>query len=277
MSVKFFGQFLIDQGEVDASQVREALDRMEDENPTIGELAVRAGWMTGRQTTAVAAEQRQRDLSFGDLAVELGLLEPAQLVELVRSQRARWLPIGQALVRLGHLESDRLGVLLDAFKADQAPYQAGARELPAALACRPASAYVLDLLPRFLRRVAKIEAKVGEVVAFESAGDGADFRVSVVLRGARSLEVALVCDHAFAEALAVGATGMSPPELDPELIADGVGEFLNVLCGNAVGAVARDGHRVELGHPDYDATLGDGFEVELAVGVGRAGLALSPF
>ena len=39
MGVKFFGQFLIEQGEIDASHVREALELMEDTNPTLGELA----------------------------------------------------------------------------------------------------------------------------------------------------------------------------------------------------------------------------------------------
>ena len=35
MAVRFFGQFLIDQGEVDADQVRIALDLMEDENSVV--------------------------------------------------------------------------------------------------------------------------------------------------------------------------------------------------------------------------------------------------
>ena len=52
---------------------------------------------------------------------------------------------------------------------------------------------------------------------------------------------------------------------------------LNVLGGNAVSAVTQEGLRVELGPPDYDARLADGWIVELAVGTGRAALVLSPF
>jgi len=75
----------------------------------------------------------------------------------------------------------------------------------------------------------------------------------------------------------MAASGISPKDLDPEMVADGVGEFLNVLGGNAVSAVTKAGHRVELGPPDYEATLSDGWIVELAVGDGHAALVLSVF
>ncbi len=277
MAVKFFGQFLIDQGEVDASHVREALALMEDENPTLGELAVASGYMTARQTTKVTAAQRTRDLCFGDMAVELGLLSPAQLVEMVDRQRSGRLPIGEALVRLAHLRMDRLGTLLDAYKADQAQYEVAAPEFPAPLANQAATKYVVELLPRFLMRVARIEAKIGDVTRYAGELDDAEVKVSLSIRGARGLEVALASDAAFAEALAGAASGLSRADMDPEMVADGVGEFLNVLGGNAVSAVAKDGQRVELGPPDYDATLSFGWRVDLAVGVGTAALVLSTF
>ena len=277
MGVKFFGQFLIDQGEVDASDVREALLLMDRENPTLGELAISQGFMNQRQTARVSAEQRNRDLAFGDLAVEMGLLSSAQLVSLVQRQSSQRLPVGQALVRLGHVQNDRLGTLLDAFKADQAPYAVGEMELPDGLANHRVARYVLDLLPRFLMRVARLQVKVGGVVAFEEVPEFSEVKVSVPLKGARGMEVALVSDLEFAEALATAASGLSPQDLDPEMIADGVGEFLNVLAGNAASAMAKEGQRVELGPPDYDAELCDGWCVELAVGTGRAALVLSTF
>ena len=277
MAVKFFGQFLIDQGEVDASHVREALELMEDENPTLGELAIEHGYMNQRQAIQVSAEQRYHDRSFGDLAVKMGFLDREQLVDVVQRQRAQRLPIGQALVRLGHVESDRLGTLLDAFKADQAAYEVAEPDLPDALANHRASRYFLELLPRFLIRIARLQAKVGDVEPFAGPPDFAEVCVSVHVRGVRGLEVALVADTEFAEALAMRASGLSPSDLDPEMVADGGGEFLNVLGGNAVSAVTKEGLRVELGPPDYDAKLVDGWIVELAVGVGRAALVLSTF
>lgn len=275
MGVKFFGQFLIDQGEIDASHVREALELMEETNPTLGELAIKMGFMAQREASEVSAAQRHRDLGFGDLAVEMGMLESEELVEAVQRQRSQWLPIGQALVRLGHVQNDRLGSLLDAFKADQAQYEVGEIELPDGLASHRVSRFVLELLPRFLKRVAGLDVRVGDIRRFASPPEFADIQVSVPLEGPRRLEVVLVSDLAFAEALAIAASGLSPRDLDPEMIADGVGEFLNVLGGNAAGAVTKEGHRIELGPPDYDAELCDGWTVDLAVGVGRAALVLS--
>jgi len=277
MGVKFFGQFLIDSGELDASHVREALELMDAENQPLGQIAITEGFMQEPQVAHVNAEQRNRDLPFGDLAVEMKLLESEQLVSILKSQRSRRLPIGQALVRLGHVASDRLGLLLDAYKADQAQYDVSAVDLPDGLTSNRAARYVIELFPRFMLRVARMQMKVGEIHDFDQVPEFAEICVSVPMTGARGLEVALVCDLEFGEALAHAASGLDPCDLDAEMVADGVGEFLNVLCGNAASAVAKEGHPIELGPPDYDAELCNGWTVELAVGVGRAVVVLSTF
>jgi CheY-specific phosphatase CheX len=277
VGVKFFGQFLIDSGEIDASHVREALEFMQAQNPAIGQIAVAQGLMQPCEVARVHAEQRTRDMTFGDLAVELGLLGSPELVEILQRQRMRRIPIGQALVHLGHVASDRFGLLLDAYKADQAQFDVSEIEVPDGLASHAVSRHVLELLPRFMMRVARIQAKVGEIHVFDEAPAFAEIRVSVLIRGARGLEVALASDVEFAEALAMQASGLSPRDLDPEMVADGVGEFLNVLCGNAASGLAKQDHRVELGPPDYDADLCDGWIVDLAVGTGRAAVVLSTF
>lgn len=277
MSVKFFGQFLIDQGEIDASHVREALVLMSSENLSLGGWAITEGFMEQVDVVRVNAEQRRNDAPFGDLAVSMGLMTAEQLVNLLRRQRANQLPIGEALVRLGHLKADRLGVLLDAYKTDQAQYDVSDIALPDGLACHRVTRYVIDLLPRFVLRVAKLHVKVGEIRPFKKMPDFAEIRVSVPIKDTRGLDVALVSDLCFAEALASEASGLTIAELDPEMIADGVGEFLNVLTGNAASAVAKGGYPVELGPPDYEAELSDGWVVDLAVGQGQAALVLSTF
>ena len=277
MGVKFFGQFLIDAGEIDASHVREALEFMEAQNPAIGQIAVAQGFMNSCDVALVHAEQRSRDLSFGDLAVEMGFLANQELVEILQRQRNRRIPIGQALVHLGHVASDRFGLLLDAYKADQAQFDVSEISLPDGLASHRVTSHVLELLPRFMMRVARIQAKVGDIHVFDQAPEFVEVKVSVLLRGARGLEVALVSDADFAETLAIEASGLLPSDLDPEMVADGVGEFLNVLCGNAASGLAKEGHRVEIGPPDYDAELCDGWIVDLAVGTGRAAVVLSTF
>jgi CheY-specific phosphatase CheX len=267
MSVKFFGQFLIEEGEVDAADVREALELMERENATIGEIARVQGYMSQEDIERVHGAQRSRDLPFGDLAVEMGL----------QRQASRRLPIGQALVRLGRLPGDRLALLLDAFKADQAQYDLSDHELPDGLSSHRIARYVIELMPRFLMRVARIDAKLGEIRAFDGMPEFARIRVSIPLAGGRGIDVTLISDLEFGEALASAASGMAASDLDPELVADGVGEFLNVLAGNAASAMTKEGHPVEVGPPDFEALPSHGWSVEMAVGVGRAMVVLSPF
>jgi CheY-specific phosphatase CheX len=149
--------------------------------------------------------------------------------------------------------------------------------LPDALANHRATRFILEMVPRFMLRVGRLEAKVGEVQAFERPPFFAHVRVSVPIRGTRGLDVALVSDLDFAEALATAATGLPSKDLDLEMVTDGVGEFLNVLAGNASSAIAKEGLKVELGPPDYEAELCDGWLVDLAVSVGRAALVLSVF
>lgn len=275
--MKFFGQFLIDAGEVDAGHVREALLFMDSQNLALGEIAVDKGFMQPADVVRVNAAQRRRDASFGDLAVEMGLLDSEQLVEILQHQRKRRLPIGEVLVFRSHLDGSRLGALLDAYKADQAQFDVSAIVLPDGLASRRVSGYVLDFLPRFMLRVAQMHAKIGEIRAIREIPDFVEIRVSVAIRGARGLEVAVVSDLEFAAAVASAASGLDARDLDREMIVDGVGEFLNVLCGNAGSALGKLGHCVEIGPPDYEAELCDGWIVDLAVGVGHAAVVLSTF
>jgi CheY-specific phosphatase CheX len=277
MGVRFFGQFLIDAGEIDAGHLREALDLMDGENKLLGQIAIERGYMKADDVTRVNIAQRNRDATFGDLAVELGLLDSRQLVDIVRRQRSQRLPLGQALVRLGHVSSDRLGVLLDAYKSDQSPYSPSRIALPDPLANHRATRFLLELLPRLMLRVGHMEAKIGDIRVFERPPTFAHVRVSVPIRGSRGLDITLVSDLDFAEALATAATGIPAQDLDLEMVTDGVGEFLNVLAGNAVSAIAKEGLRVELGPPDYEAELSDGWLVDLAVGIGRAAMVLSVF
>lgn len=277
MSVKFFGQYLIEQGEVDTVHVREALTLLDQKNRNLGQIAVGQGLMSPEDAERVNVAQREADKPFGDLAVEMGALDSQGLVSCLREQRESRLMIGEALVQLGHLAEDRLGAMLDAFKIDQAPYEMSVmRQLPDPLANNRIAPYVLDLLPKFAMRIAAINVKVG---APQILGEGPVFphRVSLPVHGHRNLEITLVGDRDFCLRLAAATSGLRESALDRELVVDGVGEFLNVLCGNAMGALERDGVETRLGVPDHDAELTDGWLFDLATSHGRAALVLSQF
>jgi CheY-specific phosphatase CheX len=275
MGVKIFGQYLIEQGVIDAEQVRAALDLMDSENRSLGELATAEGILTTQDADKVNAEQRHRDCPFGALAIEMGLLSESQIDHLVRLQERNRLRIGQALVRLGSLENERLAELLESYEVDQAPYRTGKVVLPKGLHDDVLAPAVLDLFPKLLMRVARIVARMGSGESTSAVPELA-VRSAIIVRGEARLQICLLGDEEFSRQLAGAAAGIDVSDADLGLLADGVGEFLNVLAGNAMSLLEQKGISTELEPPCDEIDFDAGFLFELAVSVGNAALFLKP-
>lgn len=276
MSVKFFGQFLIEEGEIDDLQLREALERVRARHRTLGELAVDEGVLDEAAVQKINAEQRHCDRPFGQLALEMGLLARDTLERLLLRQREERLFVGQALVQLGHLSGARLPALLDCFKADQAAYTTGSVVVPAGLAATRMASVVLDLLPKLCMRVAQVRLKVGLGRRLVGPSVAAAHAASLVLRADPGLEVGLLADRAFGRRLAAATSGLEPADLDDELVRDGLGEFLNVLGGNVLAVLEKEGVRATLSPPRTDRAPDRGWGFEVVVTEGAAALVLAP-
>jgi len=269
VSVKFFGQFLIERGEIDAGQLREALERMQERNLPLGDLAIAAGLLSPEDAARLNAAQREVDRPFGELAVAQGLLSPELLDRLLRHQRETRLPLGEALVALGHLPATRLGALLDQFKIDQSPYASGARALPRELAGVRIVALALDLLPRFCMRVARLHVKLAPARA-HSGGSGWPRRAALSVSGPHGVELGLALDGEAAAAVAAGLAAGAAEAVRP---GEEAARFLGLLAGNALASAesegvfahctpARTGELPSAGHAfDWIATSGRGMLV----------------
>jgi hypothetical protein len=280
MGVKFFGQYLIEQGAVDSDQIRAALKLMDDENRSLGELAEAGGILTAEEAAKVNAQQRYCDIPFGELAVEMGLLSEEQVEYLIGFQEQTRLRIGQALVRLGFLPNERLFQLLVQFETEQALFRIGNVALPEGLEGNLLAATVLDLFPKMLVRIARIGVRIEKGQAAAEV-PGYPVRIAVAATGDVGLLICLLSDEEFALQLAGATAGLDEPRLEatrqnPVLLADGVGEFLNVLAGNAMGLLERKKITTELEPPHCDPALDSGYLFDLAVSVGEAALYLKP-
>jgi len=278
MGVKFFGQYLIEQGVVDSDNIRAALKLMDEENRSLGELAEAGGILTAEEAAKVNAQQRYCDIPFGELAVEMGLLSEEQVEYLVGFQEQTRLRIGQALVRQGCLPNTRLLQLLVQYENEQALFRIGNVSLPGGLQNNALAATVLELLPKMLVRVARIGVRIGKEQPTSAIPDY-PIRIGVSVRGDAGLLIALLGDEDFSIQLAGATAGFDEPRLEaarrnPALLADGVGEFLNVLAGNAMGILERKKIITELEPPQSDPVLDSGHLFDLAVSVGEAALFL---
>jgi hypothetical protein len=280
MSIKFFGQYLIEQGVVDSDQIRAALKLMDDENRSLGELAEAGGILTTEEAEKVNAQQRYCDIPFGELAVEMGLLSEEQVEYLVGFQEQTRLKIGQALVRLDCVSNEHLLQLLVQFENQQALFRIGNVALPDGLENNALAATVLDLFPKLLVRIARIGVRIGKE---QPAAEIPDYpvRIAVSVTGDVGLMICLLGDEEFSLQLAGATAGFDESRREaarqhPVLLADGVGEFLNVLAGNAMGLLERKKITTELEPPHCDPELDSGYLFELAVSVGKAALYFKP-
>jgi CheY-specific phosphatase CheX len=83
-------------------------------------------------------------------------------------------------------------------------------------------------------------------------------------------------DEEFSRQVAAKASGLDAESLDTEMLLDGVGEFLNVLTGNAMALAEQNGITMELQPPQTEINFESGFLFELAVNIGNAALFLKP-
>jgi CheY-specific phosphatase CheX len=95
------------------------------------------------------------------------------------------------------------------------------------------------------------------------------------MEGPPNLQVTLVADEHLGRKLAAATACIDEGRLDSDSVYDGLGEFLNVLCGNVAAALERDDVYVSLGPPVRDASLDGGIAFELVVGEGCASVVLA--
>jgi hypothetical protein len=250
VSLEFFGQFLLRNGELEEIQLRQALERMQQLNPFLGDLAVAAGFASEADCRRVSDEQRRTDLPFGELAVRMGVLNSIELEELLQKQQRTRVDLSAALVLQGCLPEERVRVLFDQWKAEQQVLPEASAALPAGLAGHPTAATALALFPRLCRRVASLQVKVG---SGDHLGELPDHVLvcSVDVVGTRPLRTSLLVSRPFGEKLAQGLLGMQLDVLASELALEAVAEFLNVWMGNVVAALEQQAHGVRLEPPTY--------------------------
>lgn len=275
MGLQFFGQFMIARGEIDASQLRAGLDLMESKNQTLGELAVEAGCATSAECRRVNGEQRRLDRPFGELAVEMGVLDSIELEELLQKQQETRMNISDALLSLEYTTPNRINALEDLFKREQADHKAGNPQLPEPLQGIRVAECLIDLLPRYCNRMARLEVKLDAGTRLAES-DRFELVASLGMVGNPGVKMVLCADRTFGRQLASGIAGLSADSLSDELCLDAVGEFLNVLGGNVVSILESEGHIYRLEAPRFSVPPVDGWRFAIAAQQGEAAFVLGP-
>ncbi len=271
MASHFFGQFLLDLGEIDEEQLEQALLSIDEIDLPIGQLAVRSGVLDQAQVDQIKRSQQGHSELFGQLALGLGLLDSKTLDTLLEEQRATHLYIGDALVRNGALSSMKLAELLDRFKESEG--HLSAPRIPAELRDHLLGITILELLPRLALRAAHVMLKVVAVrdwIGPSTLPHGVSMDVEA---RSNSISVGLAIPTELGFEFASGMLCCDQELINEDDIEDSLGEFLNILVGNM--KVKLDRNEPEIAPSSYEGIPQSGYAVDFETTAGSGMLILS--
>ncbi len=230
MIPKFFGQFLLERRIIDVGQLTRAIKYQEEQKLRLGELAVREGYMTQAEVDQIRNAQKSTDKYFGEIAVEKLILTTDQLKKLITLQKNSHVYLGESLVHLGILSQDEIKKQLDNFKEDQKDIDQQEIKVTINHPKKEYFFHFVDLTVKLLRRVAGVEAKVGDMQV-EKEKAATNYITSIIeFSEDLSLKFAIGLNEKVAKLIA--REFLEEEIEDVGMITENAGEFLNIVCGN---------------------------------------------
>jgi CheY-specific phosphatase CheX len=249
MSIKFFGQYLLEKKLITRKDLINAIDLQEQTNLRFGDLVLKQGLMTSAQAGEVHRAQRRTDLQFGEMAIKLGYLCDDQVQQILHLQRSTHLFIGQALVKLEVISKAELDRTLADFNAEQNSFHSDKVCIPAGVPHQSIWDIVADQLHKTLTRVAGLSNRPGPCSTIATPASGpiiiemgfsgevsAHFLVSMSEKGHRLIANAILKENSDDPQL--GQT------LDDSLLA-----FVNIACGNIATKATQLGYNIDITPP----------------------------
>lgn len=257
MAVKFFGQFLVEQGIIPRDVLLQAINLQESVNKSVGEIVLDLGFLNAEAVEKVNRAQRTVDMRFGDLAVQMGLLTPDQLQRALARQSETHLYIGEAIVQVGGFTDEDLQRYLAEFKADQAQFATSKVEIPAGVPYADLCEIMADMTYKMFTRVARLTFRPGPCQIVTHL-DQVHVMAAMDFTGDLRCRYILTASADVQEEIAKAILNQESVSHEPkEVLDDTVMEFVNVVCGNVVAKSAQQGKSLDIMPPEIiDSTGG---------------------
>jgi CheY-specific phosphatase CheX len=249
MAVKFFGQFLVEQGIVTGEALLNAINLQDKNNLKFGEMAVKIGLVTPADILRAHNAQMSKDLKLGDLLVEMGLLTLVQMNDIITRQKNAHLYIGEALVQVKALTNDELLKHLEAFKADQAQYLSNGIELPITSANDKIWEMTADLTYKMITRLLDLKFRPGKCTLATDISP--NFMLAAIdLVGDVEARYLISVSEGLQKSIAKAILSEESVDHEPiEILEDTVMEFVNVVCGNVAAKASQMGVIMNINPP----------------------------
>jgi len=217
--------------------------------------------MSKEDVATVIMEQKHTDLQFGEIAVKLNILTLEQVEEILTLQRNDHVLIGEAIVKKGFITEELLGRQLDLFIKDQSQYASFDISVPAGIERSDVVRDIVTLTQRMLRRIANIitKAETG-IISYSEPGQNY-MMIKILLTGSVEYDYVFSAPREVSELITSGILGESAAGETRDVIADGVKEFCNIVCGNIIARMAQKGVTMDINAPEEIANTGDGYRI----------------
>lgn len=260
MSIKFFGQFLLEREVITSEQLLEAVSYQESKNLKFGQYAEKKGFLSNADVERLHEEQKTADMRIGELAVKLGMLETSQVEEVLTMQKNDHVQIGKCLVTKGFVDEAALQRELAAFREDQRHYARHEVAVPEGLKSAGLVSDIVDISVKMIVRMAGMEAKSDGGTIIDKEPAEAYSAVAITFSGGMNCNYVLMADEGASRSLAASIIGSDAADEDRDMVVDGVREFANVICGNILARFAQKGKSVEISIP-HTLEYKDGYAI----------------
>ncbi|HXF76173.1 MAG TPA: chemotaxis protein CheX [Methylomirabilota bacterium] len=256
MSMRFFGQYLLEKGRITSQQLLDALECQKSVATSIGVLALERGLLSAEQIKQILQQQRKTNQRFGEIAVSLGFLTQAQVDELLNAQEiSHRLKLGEVLLAKQYITPETLAKELKEYNKEAERF---ASEVSAALSniahnhiVKTFTDLLLVMFTRFGKQDIIIErCETGKekvrlfrwVISQKIAGEDVEFNCLLSVPPKLLLQMAsTMLDEQVRTA--------------DELALDATKEFVNIANGNACAKLSENGINLRLTPPEvYETT-----------------------
>lgn len=255
MSVKFFGQFLLERGKIIKEELLDALEFQKTINVKLGTIALDAGYLNAEQVERIRSQQITTDKLFGEIAIDMQYLTPEQLEELLVIQKNERISLGDALLQKGYLNLSELEEELKVYKSQQNVYEAkGQYAIVKSLNPEIPQTFI-DLTIKFLRRLVDIDVDVLE--SHNNPEKIAPYLWNVCQQfygNTKGMYILSLSEKPLLK-IASNIAQENLKEID-DLAKDGSKEFVNTLVGNTVAKLSQKNIKLSLKPPELYPSLG---------------------
>lgn len=250
MSVKFFGQFLIEKGAITRKQLLEAVEYQKNVNIKLGTLAIDRGLMNHEQVQEVIELQKRHNKFFGELATEKGYLTHENLDDLLNQQKSDRVYLGEALVEKGFLTLEELESNLNEYKKSQEKDVEIIEEAMKNIADTRHIDVMISVTLNIFRRIVDQSGKIGGCQKNHINQRNLSFAVRQRIEGDVSGYYVLNITREIFLSIAIKMLKTHVEDVD-DISIDAVKEFVNIIVGHICSAMSSQELNVNAMAPEF--------------------------